>query len=895
MPLSPGTTLGPYAVTAKIGEGGMGEVYRARDTKLDRDVALKVLPEAFTQDPDRLARFEREAKVLASLNHPNIAAIHGLEESEGTRALVLELVEGPTLADRIKRGPIPLDEALPIAKQIAEALEAAHEKGIIHRDLKPANIKVRDDGMVKVLDFGLAKALDPNPEADPSQSPTLTAAATQMGVIMGTAAYMSPEQARGKPVDKRADIWAFGVVFLEMLTGRTVFEGEDVSMTLSSVLQREPDWSHLPSAVSPSLSAFLHRCLDKESKQRVGDIRDMRLAMEGAFESTVSTPSAPVPDGMERASPLKVAVPLAIVALVVGSGGTWWVTRPASVAPAPTMRLEATLTGQGPDEEVLGAALSPDGTHLAYVVGRSEATGLFLRALDEGEDALLVSGNVWNAFFSPDGQWVGYTTLSEVRKVPVSGGASQTVAASAGVRSGTWAPDDVIIFGGANGLFRVSADGGEPVRLTQLGEGEGYHLFPQMLPGSQAVLFVVARGGIGVSATSDIEVLDLDTGTRSVVQPGSAFGRYAPTGHLLYVVNDALFAAPFDLATGEVSGSATPVEAALGSGGFFSASFSVSNTGTLAYLSADDSSEYPVVWVDREGNTTPLWEEAGRYGSPRLSPDGRRLALTVYQDDNLDVWVYDIERGVSTRVTFDSADDSEIIWSPDGRFLAFMSDRDVPPSVYRTPADGSGEVERLTTGDGLAWPASWSGDGRVLIYHEFHPETSADIWLLPLEEDREPELFINSEAFEAHSALSPDGRWLAYSSNESGESEVYVRRYPAAPGQWQVSSDGGGQPRWSADSRELFYRTESGIMVVAVDPTTPTFTNDRAEELLSGSFRGGVFGVVVGGVGVADYDVTADGQRFVMFPGTSDDDDQNRVTVVVNWTEELKRLVPTGQ
>ena len=771
---------------------------------------------------------------------------------------MLELVEGPTLADRIAQGAIPIDEALPIAKQIAEALEAAHEAGVIHRDLKPANIKVREDGTVKVLDFGLAKALDPTPDGDPSQSPTMTAAATQMGVIMGTAAYMSPEQAKGKTADRRSDVWAFGAVLYEMLAGRRAFQGEDVSDTLVSVFRDDPDWSRLSEDVPARVRRAIQVCLQKDLKQRVRDVAAIRLAIEGAFETTV-TPSeqgvAPLPTGMARTIPVKLAVPFVVVAMVAGIGGTWWATRPESVAPAQTMRFEAMLNGLGPGEGVLQAELSPDGRHMVYVAGR--AGGLYVRALVGGEDTLLASGILGSPFFSPDGQWVGYFNGSEVRKVPVSGGAPQTVTSSGSNLGASWGPDDTIILGGLNGLVRVSADGGDSVPVTQLEEGESIHAFPQMLPGNQAVLFVATRGGVpGNSDTSDIEVLNLETGSRSVVQRGSGFGRYIPTGHLAYVVNDALFAAPFDRATLRVSGSATPIAADLQSGALTwssgSTRFSVSNTGTLAVLRAGaDASGYPVVWVDRDGSTTPLWEEVGQYGQPRLSPDGGRLALTVSQDNNADVWVYDIEREVSTRVTFDDASDADQVWSPDGRFLAFSSEREQPRSVYRTRADGSGEVERLTTGDRIAFPWSWSDDGRRLVYGEVHPETSGDIWVLPLDEDREPEVFANSEAFEAHAALSPNGRWMAYMSRESGAPEVYVRPYPTSPGKWLVSTDGGGQPRWSADGRELFYRSDSGIRVVAVDPAAPTFTYDRAEELFSGSFRGGIVGIIVNGDGSA--------------------------------------------
>ena len=507
MALTVGTRLGPYQVTAKIGEGGMGEVYRARDTKLDRDVALKVLPEAFTQDPDRLARFEREAKVLASLNHPNIGHIYGLEEAEGIRALVLELVEGPTLADRIKQGPIPLDEALPMAKQMAEALEAAHEAGAIHRDLKPANIKVRDDGTVKVLDFGLAKALDPNPTGDPSQSPTLTAAATQMGVIMGTAAYMSPEQARGKPVDRRTDIWAFGAVVFEMLTGVKPFPGDDVSQTLARVIDRDPEWDALPAALTPVLDTYLHRCLEKDPRQRVRDIGDVRLAMEGAFETTVSTAfdltTAPTLQLWQRPIPLAVAV----LGLVVLTGlAVWSVMRPTDPGALSVRRFALDIGAARPIPFVGVHAMpawSPDGTRLAYSANLSGTHQLYLRTLDELE-ARPIAGTegAFEPFFSPDGDWVGFSNLTEeLKKVSVRGGTPLTLCECSGNGGGTWLPDGTIIvtdflFGGSSSLFLVPEAGGTPEPLTthDSESGEVSHLWPHALPGGTAVLFTMTRG-----------------------------------------------------------------------------------------------------------------------------------------------------------------------------------------------------------------------------------------------------------------------------------------------------------------------------------------------------------------------------------------------------------------
>ena len=539
MPLEPGTTLGPYAVIAQIGEGGMGEVYQATDTKLNRQVALKILPEAFASDPDRLARFQREAQVLASLNHPNIAQIHGLEESDGTRALVLELVEGPTLADRIAQGAMPLDEVLPIAKQIAEALEAAHEAGVIHRDLKPANIKVRDDGTVKILDFGLAKALDPSPEGDPSQSPTLTAAATQMGVIMGTAAYMSPEQARGKPVDKRADIWAFGAVLYEMLTGAKPFPGDDISQTLARVIERDPDWAALPKTLPPALDTFLRRCLQREPRERVRDIGDVRLALAGAYDTTVAVPSV-VSGPSNRTQTWFVAAAAAVVTAVVATA-IMWSLRPAPPRPV-VVHVSVTLPpGVTVPDDLFPFALSSDGRHLVYVGVSSGSSQLYHRALDQ-RDAVPLSGTdgAQYPFFSPDGQWIGFTVDNRtLRKVSLAGEGAVTICelppGGGGVAG--WGPDDRIwlsAFG--TGLYAVSAEGGVPQVVTTPAEGESFHAGPHPLPNGRGVVFTVFQGSVSV-LTSQVAVYSYETGEHRVLADGSP-AQFAPSGHLVFASRD---------------------------------------------------------------------------------------------------------------------------------------------------------------------------------------------------------------------------------------------------------------------------------------------------------------------------------------------------------------------
>ena len=649
MPLNSGSRLGHYDVTALIGEGGMGRVYQATDTKLKRQVALKILPEAFSADPERLARFQREAEVLASLNHPGIAAIYGLEEAEGTRALVLELVEGPTLADRIKRGPILLDEALPIAKQIAEALEAAHEAGVIHRDLKPANIKVREDGTVKVLDFGLAKAFQPDATGDPSQSPTLTAAATQMGVIMGTAAYMSPEQARGKPVDKRADIWAFGCVLYEMLTGQMAFHGEDVSLTLASVMKSDLNVKRLPDDIPPTVRTTLRRCLEKDPAERIRDIGDVQLAMRGAFETAAAAPSEPI-----VAPPLKVwkrplTLTLAGIVLMAMTALTTW---RVATTPEAQPRVERFLLPPGDSETFMfgsdsqDIAISPDGSHFIFG-GRSRnlEIGLSLRAIDELVSKPMegLGDLLFGPFISPDGQWIGFNDQSDhtLKKVSIRGGPAVTICETDGafLRGASWRADDTIVFGTntSSGLWSVSASDGTPAELTRLDEATGQtnHVWPHLLPGGHAVLFTIQSG----TATEDwqIAVLELDTGDQRVLVQGGTSPRYSPTGHIIYGARGTLRAVPFDLARLEVTdASPVPVLPSVIIKENGAANFDLAQDGSLIYATPASGRglDSTLVWVDRSGRQMPsAVSEARPYSSPRLSPDGTRLAVAVLGDN----------------------------------------------------------------------------------------------------------------------------------------------------------------------------------------------------------------------------------------------------------------------
>ena len=888
MALTPSSRLGSYEVTALIGQGGMGEVWRATDTKLDRDVALKVLPEAFTADPDRLARFEREAKVLASLNHPNIGTIYGLEEADGVKALVLELVEGPTLADRIKQGPIPIDEALPIAKQIAEALEAAHERGVIHRDLKPANIKVKDDGMVKVLDFGLAKAFQPD-ASDPglSASPTisLTAAATQMGMVIGTAAYMAPEQAKGKAIDKRADVWAFGAVVYEMLTGKRAFVGEDVSDTLAAVLRAEVNLDELPDETPTRLRRVLGACLQRDPKQRVHDVADVRLAMEGAFETTASTSSemGVVPTLQVWQRPVSALGALLMAVLLTGVG-VWSLTRPAPprVARFP-IPLAADQTFSFPGRPMV--AVSPDGSQVVYAANRS----LWLRLVDQLQ-AIQVPGTEEGrgAFFSADGQSIGFWAASQLKKVSVSGGAPVTLADVPANPSGaSWGADDMILYGQPDGIMRVPGARGTSELLIPVDEGESFY-GPQMLPGGEWVLFTVRAVGHASWDEAQIVAQSVTTAERTVLIDGGRDGRYLPTGHLVYGLNSVLFAVPFDVGSREVTGGPVPLVEGVRSGTGPTAvtmQFGVSDDGSLVYVpgSAGGDEVVSLVWVGRDGAEERLPAPPRAYDRPRVSPDGTRVAVDIADVGNTDVWIWDLVRETATQLTFDEGVDDFPLWTPDSARVVFRSTRD-GGGLFWKAADGTGQVEQLT--DGAVRPYAWAADGRLIF------QQGQDIGVLTMEGERTAEMLLDAEFTEALPALSPDGRWLAYATTETGEPLVYVKPFPNIDdGRWNVSLGYGRDPVWSPDGRELFYRTQTDLMVAQIE-TEPTFSHGTPEPLFS--LPPGMVGTSASG---RRFDLAPDGDRFIVrTPGTAeqtgDDDPFNGLIFVENWFQELKARVP---
>ena len=900
MPLSAGTRLGPYQILSALGAGGMGEVYRARDTKLDRAVAIKILPEAFAADAERIARFQREAKTLASLNHPNIAHIHGLEESNGVRALVIELVEGEDLAQRIARGAIPVAEALPIAKQMADALEAAHEQGIIHRDLKPANIMVRRDGTVKVLDFGLAKAMEPTGVASPSvsQSPTITTPAmTQAGMILGTAAYMSPEQARGKPVDKRTDIWAFGCVLYEMLTGQRAFDGQGVSETLARVLEREPDWAKLAATLSPALHTYIRRCLQKDPRQRVQAIGDVRLALEGAFDTSVGQTGAPA------AVALWQRVALVGVAAMIASGaiiGTlvWFAARRAEPVPPRVSRLQ--LTPAGPAALSISwndrdLAITPDGSRLIYA--GNQGTQIFVRSLDALAPVAVFTGKVSGLFVSPDGQWIGFRDgLSMLKKVAVAGGPAVTLATidTAGYSGATWGPDDTIIFATNSvdtGLQRVSAAGGPVTVLTRpdRAQGESDHFWPEMLPGGRAVLFTITSltGGLDVA---QVAVLDLQTGARRILVRGGSHAHYVSSGHLVYAAAGTLRAVPFDLARLETRGTPVTVVPDVVTTIKGGVNAVVAGDGTLAYvLGTVEGTPRTLMWVDRQGRETPIPAPTRPYLLPALSPDGTRVAVFV-NDQERDLWLWDLGRTTLTRLTSTPGVDVVQVWTPDSRRLIFTSERAGVRNLFWQAADGAGAVERLTESPDTQYPTGVSADGRRLIFTDESPTTANDVMAIELDATRRVTPLVQSPFTERNGIISPDGRWLAYEANDSGPFEVYVRPFPEVnSGRWLVSTAGGTRPIWVRSGQELIYVSPTGALMgvgVARGPswaaTTPTLV------VKEGYFTNlNWWG--------RSYDISPDGQRFLMIKegGIDGTAAPSSIIVVQHWVEELRRLVPT--
>jgi len=899
--LNAGERLGPYEILSPLGAGGMGEVYRALDSKLGREVAIKVLPEEFSQHPQKLARFEREARLLAALNHPGIASIYSVEETEGKPFLVMELVEGQTLADRISHGPVPVDEALEISRQIAEALEAAHEKGVIHRDLKPANIKVDPEGKVKVLDFGLAKAFaDEVPDSELSQSPTLSRDATRAGVILGTAAYMSPEQAKGKAVDKRSDIFSFGIVLFEMLTGKRAFAGEDVSEVLACIIKLEPDWKAVPPDIDPRIENLLRRCLRKDRKKRQQSAGDLRVEIEDIVADPIEATGQEL---LAASAPTRARERLGwgfavVVSALVGAVVVWSLMRaePRSpirslIALSPGVRLNTTR----------GIVLSPEGTNLVYAGVRDGDAELYLRPLDQ-LDGVAIRGTEYaiDPFFSPDGRWLAFFASGALRRVSVGGGPTVTIAEVQSSFGGTWGPDDSIVYAGDSGLYRVPANGETPSELTTLREVEGErgHRWPWFLPNGKAVLFSVQRQNEAVDDAT-IEAVFLETGERRVLVQGGTYPRYASSGHLIYAREGALFALPFDADRVEPTGESSPILAKVGVGNASGvALFAIAADGTLVYvpeLAAQTVRRF--VWVNRGGDEQPVSAEPRNYQEFTLSPDGSRVAVRVRDENSDDVWIYHLEQETSTRLTFDPAGERYPVWSPDGQKIAFGYVGGALPMSLKS-ADGTGELEKIMKEPLFQLPQAFSPEGNVLVFLDRSSTSQGrDLGTVSLGGDGVGVLLLNTEFEERNATLSPDGHWMAYESNESGQFEIYVRPFPDVnAGRWQVSNDGGTWPLWSRDGRELFYAGPQAMMSVSVQ-TEPTFTMGERDSLFSTApyYSGPTLFYTNRRVAVSP-----DGQRFLMFregggsQGAAPPTEQTGIILVQNWLEELKRLVPTN-
>jgi serine/threonine-protein kinase len=872
MSLETGDRLGRYEILGPLGAGGMGEVYRAHDERLDRDVAIKVLPEEVAQDQARLTRFEREAKLLASLSHQNIATLHGLEEHDEKSFLVMELAEGETLAERINRGPIPVDDALPIALQIAEGLEAAHEQGIIHRDLKPANVMLSPEGKVKILDFGLAKAWQLE-EGDPdlTHSPTLTGQMTAAGVLLGTAAYMSPEQARGKPVDKRADIWAFGCVLWEMLTGRRAFEGETVSDTISAIIRGQPEWEAMPSDTPRSVRRTLRRCLEKDAANRLHDIADARIEIQQARtvtdrEADAQRDDAPFPRRRSRIAPLAyVVVGLLAGAIIVALAS---LLGPEQRPPRQVIRFTIDPPASEPPPE--GLSLSADGTQLIWTGAQ-----LHHRRLDQLE-AVAIPGTegATAPFFSPDGRWAGFVNASaNLCKVEIEGGEPIVLADSLLGRRATWATDDFIVFTNADGgVSRISARGGEPTILISPDPGTTeLYRSPQLLEGSQALLFDTTPGSILVRDLSSGETIELSDGWDP---------RYVRSGHLVFSRGSAVVAAPLDLRRRQISGPPQQVLTGVTAQRFGQVPIAISENGSMAYVARKPGR---LVWVDHNGIIRPVSEERALFRWPKLSPDQRRLAVSVFVGGaGSEVWLRDLHRNAFTRLSMDGDTNLMSSWTPDGESLTVTSNSDGWFNLYSQSVDGIGEPVRLTNREVPHFGGQWSHDGRFLAFAEQHPATQNDVWVLALDEARTLQCVARTAADESGPTFSPNGKWLAYSSDESGRYEIYVTPFPEADRRLQVSTDGGRQALWAPDGRTIYYRNGNRMMAAPIT-YEPSFEVGQPEVLFTGSFEGETRNL-------ATYDISADGKKFLM---VEVDPTDSQIVIVTNWFEELKRLVPT--
>jgi serine/threonine-protein kinase len=891
MAILPGRRLGPYEILTAIGAGGMGEVYKARDTRLDRIVAIKVLPTHLADRSELRERFDREAKTIASLNHPHICTLFDTGHQDDVDFLVMEYIEGETLAQRLQKGSLPIQQVLQYAIEISDALDKAHRKGVTHRDLKPGNIMLTTSGS-KLLDFGLAKLRqDAAPAIPHSQLTTATAkdAVTQEGTILGTLQYMAPEQLEAKGADARTDIFAFGAVVYEMATGKKAFEGKSQASLIAAILEREPaPITSLQPMTPPALDRVVKRCLAKEPDDRWQTARDLETELKWIAESETQAAvshAAVGPARKNRRTLLWVAAGLAACAIV---GFAVWNLRPApSPLPRPVTRFTIALpAGQrlaALDEPAI--ALSPDGTRLAYIAAQGKGLPqLYIRAMDSPEAKLIpgTQGAV-NPFFSPDGQWVGFFAGNKLKKVSVSGGAAVTLGDALAAQGASWSSQGIIAFGSERAavLQQVKDAGGTPQALTHLEKGETDHDWPEFLPGDKTVLFAASGDD---RANGQVAIQSLATGARRNLIQGATHPHYAPSGQLVYAHGGSLMAVPFDLQGLAVTGSAVPVvEGVLQSTTSGAAQYSVSATGSLVYVAGavQATVQSTLVWVSRNGTEQPLPAPLREYRNPRLSPDGRRLAVGIEDQ----VWLYDLSRETLSRFTFEGEENVNPIWAPDGKRIAFLSSKEGTANTFWQLADGSGGVERLTTGEYRQNPTSWSPDGQLLAFVENYPNNRFEIWVLRMA-DRKSQPFVQTHFNDAAPRFSPDGHWLAYDSDESGMYEVYVQPYPGPGGKWQISTEGGTEPVWNPNGRELFYR--SGDKMMAVDiATQPGFAAGKPRMLFEGQYEGAG--------PVANYDISPDGQRFLMIKTNEQESAPTQINVALNWFEELKKKVPTGK
>jgi eukaryotic-like serine/threonine-protein kinase len=892
--LKSGTHLGAYEIVAAIGKGGMGEVYRARDSKLKREVAIKILPEEFSRDQDRIGRFQREAEVLASLNHANIASIYDLQEDNGSRFLILELVEGDTLAERIARGPLPLDEALSFAKQVAEALEAAHEKGIIHRDLKPANVKITRDGKVKVLDFGLAKAFVTEAASAAngfSHSPTLSLAASNAGVIIGTAAYMSPEQATGKTVDARSDIWSFGVVLYEMLSGKAAFAGDTVVEILGGILKVDPDWRALPATTPEAIRGLLRRSLQRDPKRRMKDIAEAIVEIDNILndQARPSSITAP-PAAVATKSPARIwkaaAAAMLIVAAVTGPLAIVHLREPAT----DTRVLRFTMTTPGilyPSPP----AISPDGRRIAFVAstpgGSSLAlTSIWVRSLDDvSPKPLAGTDGADYLFWSPDSRFIGFTAGGKLKKVDASGGPPQTLCDAPAMRGGAWNAEGTILFSPATtvGLFRVSSAGGESVPVTKLdaAAGESSHRSPSFLPDGRHYVYF-AQGG----EKQGIYIGSLDGQERRLVMNSASAALYADPGYLLFLRDTTLMAQPFDPQKLQLSGEAFPLAESVGVYAISNiGQFSLSKSGVLVYSAGAGAGSRQLAWFDRAGKVTERIGPLTNMFDIALSPDQKRAALQLRNQVgvNDDIWMIDLMRGVLSRFTFDPAIEDFPVWSPDGTRVLFNSNREGAVTMYQKISTGAGAEELVVKSSTTNNPSDWSRDGRFILYENLDPKTMFDIWVLPLTGDRKAQVLLQTPFNEQQGRFSPDGKWIAYLSDESGRSEVYVQSFPLTGAKWQISTNGGFIPRWRRDGKELFYiSADHKMMSVDVSAGSAGFEVKAAKALFDAPVD------VANALTTNRYEVSADGQRFLI-NAPAENTTSGYLTVVVNWLADQKK------